>query len=314
MKKIVLRFLIFIFIGLGIASILIFRVMYYKDIDTDKNNDNKIQQEIRKFIYGYDFLDSNQKKLYDFLSKGKVNFGEGYYFNGKADYEYIDKVINLYNTNNEFCNSQCYRTLMEDYPEDRNKPIQAVGFAPTDEHMLAYEEYLVKMKKVDKKVQEIINNMPKNLSELNKIQYLYDYVINNIEFDNEHSEFSDSSYNGLILGKAVCSGYARAFQVLAEKVGFKVIIVVGRITMDESLHAWNMIEYNGHWYHLDATWDDNNNDYYNYFMLSDEEHNKKRLNNIFEYSKDISVPKADKPLAERERTAIRRENINTIIK
>lgn len=303
MKKRIITLLLITVITFSVTSISIFRINYFqKKPSTEKTKDRVLAKP-----YGYEQLDEFQQKLYDFMSLRNFKNDEEYYFEKKYDYDYINIVTELYNTNNyELCAEFCYRTIMEDYPEDKNKPVQSIGIAATNSFVPPSEEDAHKKKiLVENKINEIIENIPNNLTELEEIQYLYDYVINNITYDKENLvEDNGSAYGGLIIGKAICQGYAHSFEMIARAAGFKVIMVHGTVGMYEASHAWNMIEYKGNWYYLDATWDDDNLDFYSYFMLSDEEHSNKRINNINDYSYKIPVPKSQIPLSKEERNSI----------
>ncbi len=56
----------------------------------------------------------------------------------------------------------------------------------------------------------------------------------------------------------VCDGYARAYKILMDKAGIPTDYVSGpNITNDKlSGHAWNLVNLDGTWYHVDVTWDD----------------------------------------------------------
>ena len=65
-----------------------------------------------------------------------------------------------------------------------------------------------------------------------------------------------SAYACLVDGNAVCSGYAKAFQVVAGKLGIQAARVHG-IKLDGGVpHEWNIVYVDGEPYHLDVTWDD----------------------------------------------------------
>jgi hypothetical protein len=90
---------------------------------------------------------------------------------------------------------------------------------------------------------------------------------------------SHTAYGILISKKAVCSGYAYAYRLLMKAYGIPCI-VVDSYSMN---HAWNMIQLNGKWYHVDCTWDDPDSStswtkkgsgtlvYYDYFLLNNSE-------------------------------------------
>ena len=58
----------------------------------------------------------------------------------------------------------------------------------------------------------------------------------------------------------VCEGYARAFQVLCDKLGIPCVLVDGvaresLVSVPES-HMWNYVQIDGGWYAVDVTWND----------------------------------------------------------
>ncbi len=65
-----------------------------------------------------------------------------------------------------------------------------------------------------------------------------------------------TAYGALAKGEANCFGYARAFDYLAKKAGLRCLTVVACNENDVIGHAWNMVEVEGQWYQLDATWMD----------------------------------------------------------
>ncbi len=78
------------------------------------------------------------------------------------------------------------------------------------------------------------------------------------EGDNAHD-----AYGALVRGKAVCEGYARAFQYLLYQSGIQCLIAEGEsvnpFTGLSEGHAWNVVRIDGQYYHVDPTWDDTNN-------------------------------------------------------
>jgi hypothetical protein len=70
-----------------------------------------------------------------------------------------------------------------------------------------------------------------------------------------------------------------AFQIIVQGMGFGCTKVTGKSDYNacgEVNHAWNLIEIDGKFYHVDLTWDINNystsREYsYNWFLLSDDE-------------------------------------------
>ncbi len=106
-------------------------------------------------------------------------------------------------------------------------------------------------------------------------EYINNYIIDNCRYDEEAAENNDvqggnenDAYGALVDGKAVCEGYARAFQLLCNKANIDCVLLSG--TTDSANHAWNGVKIGGDWYQIDVTWNDtdgeNNyaeNDYFN---------------------------------------------------
>ena len=58
----------------------------------------------------------------------------------------------------------------------------------------------------------------------------------------------------LLHGRAVCDGYAAGYLCCMTACGIPCKVVSG--TAEEIPHAWNLIQLDGEWYHVDCTWDD----------------------------------------------------------
>lgn len=91
-------------------------------------------------------------------------------------------------------------------------------------------------------------------SELEKTLYLNDYLTVNTEYDTTYSNYS--AYDALVKHKAVCQGYALAFNELAKDAGLKSVL----LTSQSLNHAWNLVKVGDSYYHVDTTWDDPLND------------------------------------------------------
>ena len=131
------------------------------------------------------------------------------------------------------------------------------------------------------KVNEIKNNYLNGITDPLQLEYeIYDYIINNTEYDLENFNnntvpaISHTAYGSLINGVAVCDGYAKAAKLLFNIVGIESGIIIS----DPMNHAWNYVKINGKYYHLDLTWEDTESETdkrkYKYFNLSDTEMSK----------------------------------------
>lgn len=106
------------------------------------------------------------------------------------------------------------------------------------------------------KVQQVINDCPAN-SDYEKVVRYHDYIVSHTQYgfiEGEDEMLSYTAAGALLHGKAVCNGYAEALELLLMCSGVDTKMVVG--ATDEGNHAWNMVNLDGNWYHVDATWDD----------------------------------------------------------
>lgn len=134
---------------------------------------------------------------------------------------------------------------------------------------------------------KVIASLDSRMDDLDKLFYLHNYLALYTKYDSEAAEYAlssssstvDSKYalsfstvGPLFNGKAVCSGYSQAYLYLLNQIG----IETKYITSSAMNHGWNIVKYNGRWYHVDITYDDPVPDIlgyvdYKYFMMNDEE-------------------------------------------
>lgn len=128
----------------------------------------------------------------------------------------------------------------------------------------------------NKKIDEIVSAVGKNLSEYEREKTVHDKVLENCVYKKGVESSKDgwqyfSAYGTLVTGEAVCEGYAKSLQIILPKIGIPCLTVRGE--SNGVLHMWNVVELNNEWYHLDPTWNDNDKDgkiIYEYFNLSTE--------------------------------------------
>ena len=139
-------------------------------------------------------------------------------------------------------------------------------------------------KKVDKKIRSIIKKQIKpKMSTAERGKAIHDYIILNCKYDYKNylkGTIPSKSYTaeGVILKKkAVCAGYAEAFQLFMDALGIPCKTITG--TTPSGGHAWNIVKINKKWYQIDLTWDDPVPDekgrvVYNYFLITDKQMKK----------------------------------------
>lgn len=116
-----------------------------------------------------------------------------------------------------------------------------------------------------------------NMSDYDVVKTLHDYLVTHCDYDYRvdigNMPFVSHQAEGALLnGTAVCSGYAKAYEAMLDAAGIPNETITGYAG---GYHAWNLVQVDGQWYHVDATWDDPTNmesDYirYTYFLKSDQ--------------------------------------------
>lgn len=158
-------------------------------------------------------------------------------------------------------------------------------------------EQVEKMKnELSNKADQILSHFSDGMSDWDKIKYIHDYIALNCKYD-ESGKNKYSAYGAIIDGKAICEGYSKAMAYLCNKAGIESMLVTGHAGGDE--HMWNMVKYNGNWYHIDLTWDDpydtiGGTEYvkYKYFNITNSEvridHKIIPDNDFFEYPQAVA--------------------------
>ena len=104
-----------------------------------------------------------------------------------------------------------------------------------------------------KRAKEIVEDMPENLSEIEKAKYLHRYTVENTEYYDYNSSDGVWQYlhDAVTEGKANCDGSANMLSLLLNTAGIECFekMHTGNIVG----HTWNMVKLDGVWYNVDAT-------------------------------------------------------------
>ncbi len=243
-----------------------------KDNNLLIDNQNKV---LNNYQYVKNYLNEQEKELYDIIFENSFNH------NSSFSIKPIDE-ISL---------SRVFTTFLNDNPEHFwvnnlkyyiNKVSQKVIKLE-----LIYnsnkEERSKKQAQIDKVVDFIIIELNKLTTDYDKVKYVYDYIASKTTYDLTVID-NQNMYNVLVNHHGVCAGYAKSFQYIMNKIGINTLYITGKIIKNEQSnpgHAWNMVEINNQYYHIDATWanvsfslENNESEFYNnyhYFNIKDEE-------------------------------------------
>ena len=115
------------------------------------------------------------------------------------------------------------------------------------------------------------------MSDYEVVKTLHDYLVTHCDYDYRvdigNMPFVSYQAEGALLkGTAVCGGYAKAYEILLDAADIPCETITGYAG---GYHAWNLVQVDGAWYHVDTTWDDpttRGGDYvrYDYFLKSDK--------------------------------------------
>ncbi|GLX66042.1 transglutaminase domain-containing protein [Paenibacillus glycanilyticus] len=102
---------------------------------------------------------------------------------------------------------------------------------------------------VNKAVKQIITP---RMNDHEKVKAIHDWIVGKLQYDQTLKHYT--AYDALTTGTAVCQGYSLLAYKMLKAVGIPVLIAEGTVKTGD--HAWNMVQLDGNWYHLDMTWDD----------------------------------------------------------
>ena len=117
------------------------------------------------------------------------------------------------------------------------------------------------------------------MNEVEKLQYIHDFICQNVYYDKLKKAYSHEIIGPLGQGVGVCEGIAKSVKILCDALGVWCIVAISEANPEKGIkyrHAWNVVRVNGKYYHLDATFDNSlgkNTDTirYDYFCLSDKQ-------------------------------------------
>jgi hypothetical protein len=136
-----------------------------------------------------------------------------------------------------------------------------------------YWETLSQTDEVKNRIAEILGQIvTPDMNDHQKEKAIHDWIVSHIAYDTKL--VSHSAYDGLVNGKTVCQGYALITYEMLQQAGIPVKIIEG--SSRGVAHAWNLVQLDGQWYHLDSTWDDpvpnvDGRVLYNYYNVTDAE-------------------------------------------
>ncbi|MGL5972831.1 MAG: transglutaminase domain-containing protein [Oscillospiraceae bacterium] len=234
-------------------------------------------------------LNDEEKNIYDIIyssidsMKDEVDIP-------KTSYDNVERIYNYYiNDSPEhfYIKDIVYRT--------RGNEVISIKF----NYFYSRQDVDLKKQKISQEVNVVLNGAQSLTTDYEKSKYIHDYVLNKT-FYNDDGKNSNYWIDGVFLnGEAVCQGYGKAYQYLANLIGIKSLYVRG-YSRDVN-HGWNLVELDGKYYYIDPTWNDirveddqlekpiDSIDY-SYFHITEKELTK---DHIIDYDKNPPLPVVD---------------------
>jgi len=100
--------------------------------------------------------------------------------------------------------------------------------------------------------------LTEGMTDYQKVRYVHDFLCNLIVYDHDTvNGLADyrSAFDAFAYGRSVCSGYAMLFQRIMDTLNVPCRCWGGYIN-GGGAHMWNIVNLDGLWYHMDATWAD----------------------------------------------------------
>ncbi len=103
-----------------------------------------------------------------------------------------------------------------------------------------------------------VSGVQSDWSDAEKALYLHEWMAMRFDYDSTTYEtdyennIRHTAYGALLRGSAVCEGYTWLYGLLLRRVGIESLMV-SSVNLN---HAWNIVQVDDAWYHVDVTWDD----------------------------------------------------------
>lgn len=228
---------------------------YPKRIATETITGDKIREPIPSELTTYYKLSEEEQAIYRCVRDGIASCAEQIEFFPTVDEDVLDKCIN------------CVYT---DYPEyhwfdfaytywEIEETNQVSSIEP--EYIMTKEQILESAPVIQANTRKLLAEMPIDGTDYEKAKYLYEALITFTEYVDD-SDYNQTMASVFLNGESVCSGYAKAMQYLLLEAGISSTYIGGEAFYIEDevekwdSHAWNMVQLDGEYYYIDATWGD----------------------------------------------------------
>lgn len=230
------------------AKVSLFEHVPYQETG-ESDSDNEDLTEKKSSFY-YDSLTDEEKVFYQEIMSGLAEREDEIYIHcdNPEDANRVLKLVLKDHPEFFWCDGGASSTSYDKTFSDESYTVVSPKYNCTE------AERQKRQNEVEQAASTILDHILAEASDYEKILYVYEYIIDNTDYEKE-AEDNQNLYSVLVRGTSVCAGYSKAMQYLLQKLGVYTIYVTGT-TDDGSSHAWNIVQCNGKYYHVDATWGD----------------------------------------------------------
>ncbi len=243
--------------------------------------------------FHYDRLSDEHKAIYDQVYNAIQNHAESTgALTGEITVKQCEDIVHKVVNDNPDIFWVAYSPAV--VSSDSNGVVRNIIF----KYVMNASEVKRRKKQIEKAVKPFLKGIKPSMSDYEVALNAHRNIVELIDYDSIGLDEQDrdpsadskpdnlrSIYGVFVQKKAVCAGYAKAFQYLLNRLGIECAYVIGPCHSG-GYHAWNLIKLEGEYYYVDVTFDDRSNtDYrknkssevsYDYFCITTEELLKSR--------------------------------------
>lgn len=220
---------------------------YYEPDPPKEDKPEQVHRDMSELYYAYHGLDEEKQKIYLEIYDALSGMKSGVPLS-TVDKSVLDVVFAcVMNDHPELFHVEGYQ-----YTEyTLGSTITGITFSGT--YSMTSAQVQQSAQRIEQKLEACFQDVPLNEDEYSTVKYLYEWLINNTEYD-KTVENNQNICSVFLEGRSVCQGYAKAMQYMLQRAGIQCLLVTG-FTNGER-HGWNLVRVNGAYYYLDPTWGD----------------------------------------------------------
>lgn len=148
-------------------------------------------------------------------------------------------------------------------------------------YRLTREDTARMLAEMEERTRPLLDALAALSSSEQRVQAAHNALILNVDYSDTDDPLESTAAGALVQGKALCGGFALAFKYLMDRLEVPCIVMRGTAAStaernDAELHAWNVVQLDGRWTHVDVTYDlaatvDKRHPHLAYLGTSDEE-------------------------------------------